>query len=122
MGNLTSALQQLREERKVAQSHVEKLDTAISVIESLNGSETLGKSHVTGHRIAVILRPRVGETSRGLRHHAQRSLLESAVGELNLHGCVSQPLPESQRSSPTQDCNLSFPELYFREVWATVGK
>jgi hypothetical protein len=38
MGNLSSALQQLRAERKQAQSHVEKLDTAISVIESLNGS------------------------------------------------------------------------------------
>jgi phosphoribosyl-dephospho-CoA transferase len=37
MGSLSNALQQLREERKRAQSHVEKLDTAISVIESLNG-------------------------------------------------------------------------------------
>jgi hypothetical protein len=40
MGNLSSALQQLRAERKQAQSHVEKLDQAISVIESLNGSGT----------------------------------------------------------------------------------
>ena len=38
MGNLTSALQQLRAERKQAQLQVEKLDQAISVIESLNGS------------------------------------------------------------------------------------
>jgi hypothetical protein len=35
MGNLTNALQELRAERKQAQSHVEKLDQAISVIESL---------------------------------------------------------------------------------------
>jgi hypothetical protein len=41
MGNLDSALQQLRAERKQAQSHMEKLDTAISVIESLNGSGTV---------------------------------------------------------------------------------
>jgi hypothetical protein len=40
MGNLASALQQLREVRKHAQSHVEKLDIAISVVESLNGSGT----------------------------------------------------------------------------------
>ena len=40
MGNLSNALQQLRSERKQAQSHLEKLDTAISVIESLNGSAT----------------------------------------------------------------------------------
>jgi hypothetical protein len=42
MGNLTGALQQLRMERKQAQLQVEKLDQAISVIESLNGSRTLG--------------------------------------------------------------------------------
>jgi len=40
MGNLNTALQELRAERKQAQSHVEKLDQAISVIESLNGSAT----------------------------------------------------------------------------------
>jgi hypothetical protein len=42
MGNLSGALQQLHAERKKAQSHLEKLDQAISVIESLNGSRTLG--------------------------------------------------------------------------------
>ena len=42
MGPLGSALQQLRAERKQAQSHVEKLDQAISVIESLNGFGTFG--------------------------------------------------------------------------------
>jgi hypothetical protein len=35
MGNLTNALQELRAERKQAQLQVEKLDQAISVIESL---------------------------------------------------------------------------------------
>ena len=38
MANLTNALQELREQRKQAQLHMEKLDQAISVIESLNGS------------------------------------------------------------------------------------
>jgi len=38
MGNLNNALQELRAERKQAQLQVEKLDTAISVIESLNGT------------------------------------------------------------------------------------
>jgi hypothetical protein len=38
MGNLTSALQQLRAEREQAQLQLEKLDQAISVIESLDGS------------------------------------------------------------------------------------
>jgi len=44
MASLTNALQQLRAERQVAQLHVEKLDQAISVIESLNGSGVSRKS------------------------------------------------------------------------------
>src|ERR1700684_1153546 len=40
MGNLNNALQELRAERKRAQLQVEKLDQAISAIESLNGSGT----------------------------------------------------------------------------------
>jgi hypothetical protein len=42
MANLENALQQLRSERRESQLHVEKLDQAISVIESLNGG---GSSH-----------------------------------------------------------------------------
>ena len=38
MANLTNALQELRAERSRAQLQVEKLDQAISAIESLNGS------------------------------------------------------------------------------------
>jgi hypothetical protein len=40
MSGLTNALQELRAERTRAQSQVEKLDRAISVMESLNGSGT----------------------------------------------------------------------------------
>ena len=47
MGNLSSALQQLRAERKQVQLHVEKLDTAISAIESLNGSGTFATKQPT---------------------------------------------------------------------------
>lgn len=45
MGNLTNALQELRAERKQAQLQVEKLDQAISVIESLNGFATTRKTN-----------------------------------------------------------------------------
>ena len=38
MANLENALQQLRADLRGAQLHVEKLDQAISVIESLNGT------------------------------------------------------------------------------------
>ena len=40
MGNLNNALQELRAERKQAQLRMEKLDQAIAVIESLNGTGT----------------------------------------------------------------------------------
>ena len=51
MSNLTNALLQLRAERPEAQSQVEKLDKAIAVIESLNGSGPTGK---TSHPTRVI--------------------------------------------------------------------
>jgi hypothetical protein len=45
MASLTNALQQLRAERKQAQLHLHKLDQAISVIESLNGSGSSRKAN-----------------------------------------------------------------------------
>src|SRR5208282_4121754 len=44
MSNLTNALQELRAERRLAQLQVEKLNQAISVIESLNGNGSAGKA------------------------------------------------------------------------------
>jgi hypothetical protein len=64
MGNLGSALQQLREERKEAQAHVEKLDQAISVIESLNGSETFGKSTQPTRVISQASRRKMAQAQR----------------------------------------------------------
>src|ERR1700730_2219811 len=45
MANFTNALQELRAERSRAQMHVEKLDQAISTIESLSGSGTSRKTN-----------------------------------------------------------------------------
>jgi hypothetical protein len=39
MANLTNVLQQLREERKQAESQIGKLDSAISVLEDLDGRD-----------------------------------------------------------------------------------
>jgi hypothetical protein len=64
MGNLGSALQVLRAERKQAQSHVEKLDTAISVIESLNGTGTVGKSNQQTRVISAASRRRMAQAQR----------------------------------------------------------
>jgi hypothetical protein len=54
MGNLANALQELRVERRETQSHMEKLDKAISVIESLNGT---GTTRATNQPTGVISAP-----------------------------------------------------------------
>jgi hypothetical protein len=57
MGNLANALQQLRAERREAQSHVEKLDKAISVIESLNGTGASGRANQPTATVAASASP-----------------------------------------------------------------
>jgi len=64
MGNLDSALQQLRAERKQAQLQVEKLDQAISVIESLNGSGTLGKANQLTRVISAASRRKMARAQK----------------------------------------------------------
>jgi len=64
MGNLGSALQQLRAERKEMQSQVEKLDRAISVIESLNGSPTPGNAPEPTRIISAALRRKMARAQK----------------------------------------------------------
>jgi len=64
MASLTNALQQLRAERQVAQLHVEKLDQAISVIESLNGSETSRKTNQPKRIISEASRRKMAQAQR----------------------------------------------------------
>ena len=64
MGNLSGALQQLRMERKQAQLHVEKLDQAISVIESLNGSGTFGQTNQPTRIISAASRRKMAQAQR----------------------------------------------------------
>jgi hypothetical protein len=64
MGSLTSALQQLRAERKQAQAHLEKLDQAISVIESLNGSGTFRKAGQPIRIISAASRRKMAQAQR----------------------------------------------------------
>jgi len=64
MGNLTSALRQLRAERREAQLHVEKLDQAISVIESLNGSIAGAKASQPTRIISAASRRKMAQAQR----------------------------------------------------------
>jgi len=64
MGNLSGALQQLRAERKQTQLQVEKLDQAISVIESLNGSGPIAKANEPTRVISAASRRRMAQAQR----------------------------------------------------------
>lgn len=66
MGNLNSALQQLRDERKQAQTQVEKLDQAISVIEGLSGSTNTRSSNGSrrGRSLSAAARKRISDAQR----------------------------------------------------------
>jgi hypothetical protein len=86
MGNLTNALQELRAERKQAQAHVEKLDQAISVIESLNGSRTVQPANQPARIIS--------QASRRKMAKAQKARWAKARKE-------SQPIALTKTTVPT---------------------
>jgi len=67
MPNLTNALQQLRQEREQVQSLVEKLDSAISVLQDLvgrNGSSTAHTSARGGRAVSAAARRRMAVAQR----------------------------------------------------------
>jgi hypothetical protein len=64
MASLTNALQQLRAERRDAQLHVEKLDQAISVIESLNGTGASRKSGRPTRMVSAASRRKMARAQR----------------------------------------------------------
>src|SRR6266568_3057357 len=79
MASLTKALQQLRAERSRAQLHVEKLDQAISVIESLNGSGTSRKTDQPKRIISAASRRKMAQAQRA-RWAKTRKGSQPAVG------------------------------------------
>ena len=64
MGNLNNVLQELRAELKQAQSQVEKLDQAISVIESLNGSGTVQHANQPTRIISAASRRKMAQAQK----------------------------------------------------------
>jgi hypothetical protein len=81
MANLENALQQLRAERQEAQSHVEKLDHAISVIESLGGSEKSVKANSPKRVISAASRRKMAlaQKARWMRVRKQSQPVTGAV-------------------------------------------
>ena len=79
MANLSSALQELRAERNRAQSQVEKLDQAILVIESLNGTGTSGKTNQPARVISAASRRKMARAQKARWANARKSP-QSTVG------------------------------------------
>ena len=81
MGNLGSALQELRAERKQAQLLVEKLDQAISVIESLNGTGGVQQANQPTRIISAASRRKMAQAQRARRARAKNGLQPVAVAK-----------------------------------------
>ena len=87
MGNLSSALQQLRIERKQAQARVESIDQAIAVMESLNGSGTFGKANQPTRIISKASRRKMAQAQRA-RWAKARTESQPAVAMAKTTGSV----------------------------------
>ena len=83
MANLYNALQELRSERSRAQLHVEKLDQAISVIESLNGSGTSRNGNQPKRIILAASRRKMALAEEARWAKVRKGLL-SRVGAIRL--------------------------------------
>jgi len=84
MASLTNALQQLRATRSRAQSELEKLDQAISVIESLNGSGVSRKANQPKRIISAASRRKMALAQKarwaraGKGSHPEKAVSDSA--------------------------------------------
>lgn len=98
MSNLNSALQQLKDERKQAQAHVEQLDQAISVIEGLSGRSNTRISNGTsgGRSLSAAARKRISEAQRA--RWAQRKKQAGSVASAGPRAVQNRkPLSASAR-------------------------
>jgi len=97
MGNLTSALQQLRAERRVAQLQVEKLDQAISVIESLNGSGASRKANQPTRVISPASRRKMAQAQRARWARARKETKPTELAKTTGAGPAKRTMSASAR-------------------------
>jgi hypothetical protein len=97
MGNLANALQELRAERKQAQLQVQKLDQAISVIESLNGVGTLGKSNQPTRVISAASRRKMAQAQRARWAKAREKSQPIALAKTTASAPVKHVMSASAR-------------------------
>lgn len=97
MGNLSSALQQLRAERKYAQARVESIDQAISVIESLNGSGTFGQTNQPTRIISAASRRKMARAQRARWARARKNSEPVATVKTTRSAPVKHPMSTAAR-------------------------
>jgi hypothetical protein len=97
MGNLNNALQQLRAERKQAQSHVERLDQAISVIESLNGSGTVRQSNQPTRILSKASRRKMAKAQRARWARAKKESQPVAIAKTTAPAPVKRTMSAAAR-------------------------
>ena len=97
MGNLSSALQQLRAERKQAQARVKSIDQAISVIESLNGSGTFGKANQPTRIISAASRRKMAQAQRARWAKARKEPQPIALAKTTASAPVKRTMSAAAR-------------------------
>jgi hypothetical protein len=97
MGNLNNALQELRAERKHAQLQVEKLDQAISVIESLNGSATIQQANQPTRVISKASRRKMAQAQKARWARAREQSQPIALAKTTARAPVKRTMSASTR-------------------------
>jgi hypothetical protein len=97
MGNLRSALQLLRAERKQAQLQVEKLDQAISVLESLNGLRTVRQANQPRRVISADSRRRMARAQKARWAKARKEPQPMALAKTTTPAPVKRTMSAAAR-------------------------
>ena len=97
MGNLRSALQQLRAELKQAQARVESIDQAISVIESLNGSAATRTANQPTRVISAASRRRMARAQKARWAKARAKSQPIALAKTTARAPVKRTMSAAAR-------------------------
>jgi hypothetical protein len=97
MGNLTNALLELRAERKGTQLQLEKLDQAISVIESLNGSATTRNANQPIRIISAASRRKMAQAQRARWTKARNESQPIALAKTTASAPVKRTMSAAAR-------------------------
>ncbi|SRR6266700_506521 len=109
MANLTSALKQLQDERKQAQSQIQKLDTAISMLEDLVGRDGAVTTHggsqggrsvsaASRRRMAAAQRARWARVRQQSKTPHENKLSKTSSAKRTLSAAARRKIAAAQRA------------------------